>query len=126
MRSKIKKIVITAIILCAIGIPAGKHWYNNHAIQFKDENMAKLMAKYCKKTYSEDMEITPNDMKEIVSVDIGYAGYYDTLEDLKWCINLEVLKINGKPGEDDYVYKLFKGKVPEKLAEKKLSSLKTS
>ena len=121
MRSKIKKIIITVIVLCAIGIPAGKHWYNNHAIQFKDENMKKLIASLCYKPYSEDLKITPKDMEKVVNLDIGYAGYYDTLEDLKWCTNLKSLLINGKPGEYDYVYKVFKGKVPEGVTEEKVN-----
>ena len=121
MRSKIKKIVITIIVLCIIGIPVGKHWYNNHAIQFKDENMKKLIASLCYKPYSEDLKITPKDMEKVVNLDIGYAGYYDTLEDLKWCTNLKSLLVNGKPGDYDYVYKVFKGKVPEEVTEEKVN-----
>ena len=121
MQSKIKKIIITVIVLCAIGIPAGKHWYNNHAIQFKDENMKRLIASLCYKPYSEDLKITPKDMEKVVNLDIGYAGYYDTLEDLKWCTNLKSLLINGKPGEYGYVYKVFKGKVPEGVTEEKVN-----
>ena len=121
MWSKIKKIVIILVILCAIGVPAGKHWYNNHTIQFKDENMKKLIASLCYKPYSEDLKITPKDMEKVVNLDIGYAGYYDTLEDLKWCTNLKSLLVNGKPGEYDYVYKVFKGKVPEEVTEEKVN-----
>ena len=122
MRTKIKKIVITVIILCAIGIPVGRHWYNNHRIEFKDTNMAKLIAEYCGKIYSEDMEITPNDMKEVRYVDIGYTGYYNTLEDLKWCTSIEKLYLNGKIGEskNEPAYKIAQGEMPEEVTEEKV------
>ena len=121
MRSKIKKIVITVIVLCAIGIPAGKHWYNNHAIQFKDENMKKIIASLCYKTYNEDLEITPKDMKKIVNLDIGYTGYYDTLEDLKWCTELKKLYIDmGVYESSEAAYQIAQGKVPEEVTEEKV------
>ena len=121
MRSKIKKIIITVIVLCAIGIPVGKHWYNNHAIQFKDENMKKLIASLCYKTYNEDLEITPKDMKKIVNLDIGYTGYYDTLEDLKWCTELKKLYIDmGVYESSEAAYQIAQGKVPEEVTEEKV------
>lgn len=123
MRKRVKKIVITVIVLCVIGIPVGRYWYNNHRIEFKDVNMAKLMAEYCGKTYSEDMEITPNDMKEVRYVDIGYIGYYNTLEDLKWCTNIEELYLNGKIGErkNEPAYQIAQGEMPEEVAEEKVN-----
>ena len=121
MQSKIKKVVITLVILCVIGIPVGKHWYNNHAIQFKDENMKKVIANLCYKPYSEDLKITPKDMKEIDVLNIGYVGYYDTLEDLKWCTGLETLDIDmGMYEACDAVYQIAQGEVPEEIAEEKV------
>lgn len=122
MRNKIKKIVITVIILCILGIPCGRYWYNNHKIEFKDVNMAKLMAEYCGKTYSEDMKITPNDMKEVRYVELGYVGYYDTLVDLKWCKELEELKINmGVYESNEPAYQIAQGEMPEEVAEEKVN-----
>ena len=85
--------------------------------------MAKLMAEYCGKTYSEDMKITPNDMKEVRYVDIGYIGDYNTLEDLKWCTNIEGLYLNGKIGErkNEPAYKIAQGEMPEEVAEEKVN-----
>ena len=120
MQTKVKKIIITFIVLCAIGIPVGRHWYNHNAVKFKDITMEKVIANACGKSYSEGVKITPEDMKKIKKLDIGYVGYYNTLEDLKWCTNIETLNINGKPGECDYTYKLFQGKKPEKLEKKKI------
>ena len=121
MWSKIKKIIITVIVLCAIGIPAGKHWYNNHAIQFKDENMKRVIANLCYKPYSEDLKITPEDVKEIDVLNIGYVGYYDSLEDLKWCTELEMLDIDmGMYEAWDAVYQIAQGEVPEEVTEEKV------
>ena len=121
MRNKIKKIVITVIILCVIGIPVGKRWYNHHAIQFKDENMAKLMANICHKTYDEEMEITPEDLKKKYALDIGYVGYYDTLEDLKWCKNLELLYIDlGVYESNDAAYVIAQGEAPGEVTKEKV------
>ena len=121
MQSKIKKIIITVIVLCAIGIPVGKHWYNNHAIQFKDENMKRVIANLCYKTYSEDLKITPEDVKEIDVLNIGYVGYYDSLEDLKWCTGLEMLNIDmGMYEAWDAVYQIAQGEVPEEVSEEKV------
>lgn len=121
MRTKIKKIVITVIILCAIGIPVGRHWYNNHEIDFKDANMEKLMREYCKKTYSEDMKITPNDMKKVRYMELGYVGYYDTIVDLKWCKELEELKINmGVYEPNEPAYQIAQGEMPEEVTEEKV------
>ena len=44
MQIKIKKIIITVIVICAIGIPLGMRIYNKSAVEFKDENMKKVMA----------------------------------------------------------------------------------
>ena len=121
MQSKIKKIIITVIVLCAIGIPLGKHWYNNHAIQFKDENMKRVIANLCYKPYSEDLKITPEDVKEIDVLNIGYVGYYDSLEDLKWCTGLEMLNIDmGMYEAWDAVYQIAQGEVPEEVTEEKV------
>ena len=121
MRSKIKKIIITVIVLCAIGIPVGKHWYNNHAIQFKDENMKRVIANLCYKPYSEDLKITPEDVKEIDVLNIGYVGYYDSLEDLKWCTELEMLDIDmGMYEAWDAVYQIAQGEVLEEVTEEKV------
>ena len=121
MQSKIKKIVITIVVLCVIGIPVGKHWYNNHAIQFKDENMKKVIANLCYKSYNEDTKITPEDMKKVVNLDIGYTGYYDTLEDLKWCTELKKLYIDmGVYESSEAAYRIAQGEVPEEVTEEKV------
>ena len=75
MQTKVKKIIITFIVICAIGIPVGRHWYNNHAIKFKDITMEKVIANACGKAYSEGVKITPEDMKKIKKLDIGVEDY---------------------------------------------------
>ena len=121
MQRKIKKIVITVVVLCVLGIPVGRHWYNNHAIKFEDTNMKKLMASACKEVYSEQLNITPNDMKKVKVLNIGYAGYYDTLKDLKWCTELETLQIDmGVYESSEAAYEIAQGEAPDDVKEEKV------
>ena len=121
MQRKIKKIVITVVVLCVLGIPAGRHWYNNHAIKFEDTNMKKLIASACKEVYSEQLNITPNDMKKVKVLNIGYAGYYDTLKDLKWCTELETLQIDmGVYESSEAAYEIAQGETPDDVKEEKV------
>ena len=121
MRSKIKKIIITVIVLCAIGIPVGKHWYNSHEIQFKDENMRRNMVLTSGYRHG-GYETSHENLNEIKRLWLGYIGYYNTLEDLKWAKNVEEIEINVQPPiyEWEPAYVISKGEVPEEVSKEKV------
>ncbi len=121
MRTKIKKIVITVIILCAIGIPLGMRIYNKSEIEFKDENMRTVMVRTSGYQHG-GYETSRENLNEIKQLRLGYIGYYNTLEDIKWAKNVEEIEINVQPPiyEWEPAYVISKGEVPEGVSKEKV------
>ena len=118
MRTKIKKIVITVIVLCAIGIPLGMRIYNKSEIEFKDENMRTVMVRTSGYQHG-GYETSRENLNEIKHLRLGYVGYYSTLEDIQWAKNMEQIEINMTELRGP-VYEIFEGKIPEKISEEKV------
>ena len=121
MQIKIKKIIITVIVICAIGIPLGMRIYNKSAVEFKDENMEKVMVYASTNEHGGDGTSRQN-LSTIKKLRLGYVGYYDTLEDLKWAKNVEEIEINVKPPmyEKEPAYEISKGKEPKEVSKEKV------
>ena len=122
MQRKIKKVIIIVVVLCVIGILVGKHMYSKSEIKFKDKNMENVMVGSCERQ-SGDYTRSHENLDKLKYLTIGFVGYYDTLEDIKWGKNIEQLQINVKTGEYDYepVYEIAQGKIPQELTQNKVS-----
>ena len=118
MQTKVKKIIITVIAICAIGIPLGMRIYNKSAVEFKDENMKKVMV-YASTNEHGGNEASHEKLSEIKHLRLGYVGYYNTLEDIRWAKNTEQIEIN-MPESRGEAYEISQGKVPEEVSEEKV------
>ena len=118
MQIKIKKVIITVIVICAIGIPLGMRIYNKSVVEFKDENMEKVMV-YASTNEHGDDEASHENMREIKCLELGYIGYYDTLEDLKWAKNVEEIRIN-MPTSFGAAYEISQENVPKEISKEKV------
>ena len=125
MQSKVKKVIIASIVVMivgGIGIKLAKNIYNNSPVEFKDETMKNVIVESCAKQ-SGVRGTTRGELKGVGSLTTGFVGYYDTLEDIKWCTDMKKLDLNSKIGEYDYepAYQIAQGELPEELTEEKIN-----
>lgn len=118
MKKKIRKIIGIAIILLlviAVGISKGRDIYENSHVKFADENMGKVICEMTRRKEITPENVTHKDLKRIKKLEIGFAGYYETIKDIKYCTELEDLAVNWGIGEYDPAFAINQGKVDRKL-----------
>ncbi len=75
------------ILIISLGV-----WYSNTFIHFADKNMARRLAYEVGK--GNAFFVTQKDLDKITKLSIGPTCYYDTIVDIAYCHNLELLCLN--------------------------------
>ncbi len=111
-------LAIISICICAgIVIFCGKKIHDNSPVEFADENMALVLCEALPGNKTPE-NVTYKDLEQIKSLHIGYTGYYDTIMDLQYCVNLETLYVNAIFDETTSPsYIINKGKIECSLTE---------
>lgn len=126
MKKKIRKIIdimMLGLIITAVGISAGKHFYNNSHVRFADEAMGMVICETVRGNHVTPENVTRKELKKILRLEAGFSGYYKTLKDIRYCTNLKYLSINWRLGDCDPAFAINQGEVDRELSKDEIEEV---